>query len=100
MHGLLLYFTMFAPWDNELWRALGNMAFRAEDLDVGIVVPYSRPLSLPMFAELEAKDCVNNIQKYNSASIKPVCPKGIFSEKQCQKSIHNHDNNKKGSMGP
>lgn len=33
-----------------------NMAFRAEELDVGIVVPYSRPLPLPMFSELEAKD--------------------------------------------
>merc|ERR1719502_1926618 len=33
-----------------------NMAFRAEDLDVGVVVPYSRPLPLPLAAELEAKD--------------------------------------------
>jgi hypothetical protein len=33
-----------------------NMAFRAEDLDVGIVVPYSRPLPLPAASELEAKD--------------------------------------------
>jgi hypothetical protein len=33
-----------------------NMAFRAEDLDVGIVVPYSRPLALPIASEVEAKD--------------------------------------------
>merc|ERR1719263_873524 len=33
-----------------------NMEFRAEDLDVGIVVPYSRPLPLPITSELEAKD--------------------------------------------
>jgi len=33
-----------------------NMDFRAEDLDVGIVVPYSRPLPLPAEAELDPKD--------------------------------------------
>jgi hypothetical protein len=33
-----------------------NMAFRAEDLDVGIVVPYSKPLQLQITSELEAKD--------------------------------------------
>lgn len=33
-----------------------NMAFRAEELDVGIVVPYSRPLPLPVMSEIEAKD--------------------------------------------
>jgi len=31
-----------------------TMDFRAEDLDVGIVVPYSRPLPLPIMAEVEA----------------------------------------------
>jgi hypothetical protein len=33
-----------------------NMEFRAEDLDVGIVVPYSSPLPLPVTAELDPKD--------------------------------------------
>jgi len=33
-----------------------NMAFRAEELDVGTVVPYSRPLVLPITAELDTKD--------------------------------------------
>lgn len=31
-----------------------TMDFRAEDLDVGIVVPYSRPVPLPITAEVEA----------------------------------------------
>merc|ERR1712232_1120199 len=33
-----------------------NMAFRAEDLDFGVVVPYSKPLPLPVAAEVDAKD--------------------------------------------
>jgi len=33
-----------------------EMAFRSEDLDVGLVVPYSKPVALPMFSELDAKD--------------------------------------------
>jgi len=33
-----------------------NMAFRAEDLDVGIVVKYNTPVSLPITSEIEAKD--------------------------------------------
>merc|ERR1719359_868310 len=32
------------------------MAFRAEDLEVGTVVPYSKPLALSIVSELEAKD--------------------------------------------
>jgi len=33
-----------------------NMQLRAEDLDVGIVVPHSKPLPLPATSELEVKD--------------------------------------------